>query len=67
GCTRSYHLHRDWQSVSDLIGGHLSSQRQIEQVDLERLHWTGRQRIVESAFRYLILISLMISQTVYAR
>lgn len=38
------------QSVSDLIGGHLSSQRQIEQVDLERLHWTGRQRIVESAF-----------------
>lgn len=39
-------------SVSDLIGGHLSSQRQIEQVDLERLHWTGRQRIVESAFRY---------------
>lgn len=40
------------QSVSDLIGGHLSSQRQIEQIDLERLHWTGRKRIVESAFEY---------------
>lgn len=40
------------QSVSDLIGGHLSSQRQIEQVELERLHWSGRQRIVESAFEY---------------
>lgn len=40
------------QSVSDLIGGHLSSQRQIEQIDLERLHWTGRQCIVESAFEY---------------
>lgn len=41
-------------SISDLIGGDLSSQRQIEQVDLERLHWTGRQRVVESAFRFNI-------------
>ncbi|MCR4458599.1 AAA family ATPase [Pseudescherichia sp. L3] len=40
------------QSLSDLIGGHLSSQRQIEQIDLDRLHWTGRKRIVDSAFEY---------------
>ncbi|MGP2518180.1 ATP-binding protein [Yersinia sp. 2545 StPb PI] len=40
------------QSISDLIGGHLSSQRQIEQIDLDRLHWSGRQCIVESAFSH---------------
>lgn len=43
------------QSISDLIGGHLSSQRQIEQIDLERLHWSGRQRIVQTAFDYFNL------------
>ncbi|MBV6695181.1 ATP-binding protein [Serratia quinivorans] len=43
------------QSISDLIGGHLSSQRQIEQIDLERLHWSGRQRIVQAAFDYFKL------------
>ncbi|MCX8966324.1 ATP-binding protein [Erwinia psidii] len=43
------------QSISDLIGGHLSSQRQIEQIDLERLHWSGRQCIVQTAFNYFEL------------
>lgn len=38
------------QSIADLIGGHLSSQRQIEQIDLERLNWSGRERIVNTAF-----------------
>ncbi|WP_387692989.1 ATP-binding protein [Photorhabdus sp. RM71S] len=40
------------QSVTDLIGGHLSSQRQLEQIELERLNWTGRKLIITSAFEY---------------
>lgn len=40
------------QSVNEIIGGHLSSERQIEQVVLDRLHFTGRKSIVDGAFSY---------------
>ncbi|GAA4879965.1 ATP-binding protein [Ferrimonas pelagia] len=35
-------------SLNSLIGGHLSSTRQLHQVSLERLNWDGRYQIIDS-------------------
>ncbi|CAG9424671.1 TPA: AAA family ATPase [Providencia alcalifaciens] len=37
-------------SLHSLIGGHLSSERQIHQTHLEALPWNGRFKIIETAF-----------------
>ncbi|MCF6442042.1 AAA family ATPase [Pseudoalteromonas luteoviolacea] len=38
------------ESLEELMGGHLSSSRQIHQVILEPLHWNGRFEIIDRAF-----------------
>jgi len=38
------------KSLEDLLGGHLSSARQLHQVNLEPLNWTGRYDIIDKAF-----------------
>lgn len=37
-------------SLHSLIGGHLSSERQIHQTPLEALPWSGRDEIIDKAF-----------------
>jgi len=38
------------KSLEELLGGHLSSARQLHQVHLEPLNWTGRYEIIDKAF-----------------
>jgi len=40
------------KSLSDLLGGHFSSVRQLHQVPLEPLNWSGRYSIIEKAFNF---------------
>ena len=40
------------KSLSDLLGGHFSSVRQLHQVPLEPLNWSGRYSIIEKAFSF---------------
>ncbi|USD30902.1 AAA family ATPase [Pseudoalteromonas sp. SCSIO 43201] len=40
------------ESLEDLLGGHSSSTRQIHQVNVFPLHWTGRFEIIDRAFTH---------------
>ncbi len=54
-------------SLTDLIGGHVSSMRQLQQVELERLNWSGRESIISSAFeKFNIIIPQDISYKICA-